>query len=416
MLSMISKFGWLTIALAFFFAVTACNGGCASKVISLQGKTGEGKITSADPASRPTEKERLKKAEKAKLDLDKLFQDNPAPGIRLVTEATGTLQVTSGRIVADDPFYLDQEAKPFLRRVPVGCYPLELRMVNLAKWGPRVAAAIIRFSDAKPVRWEVAKVEAGAEPGGDEYWVDSGTGCFADAEAAAAMARAIKEYDSRHSEGDFFEKVLVPLLPENRLWSEYAGNPTRGPNIIMFYSGLGDGAYVSYWGLDESGQPALLVTDFQILGLDCLANLRFIGHIKSKGRIQDQQPPLPEIEALMNAGPEAISFLISQIEEDTTVQERPLDFWPKVRIGDMALLILCDFFTEPDGRRSTAPGISWDEILNNTDRSIPAWKVIDNYLAAKGRAGLRQEVERRLDPFKDRFVWDPKTRCFRIGK
>ncbi|PRS67378.1 hypothetical protein C6347_14900 [Bacillus sp. NMTD17] len=33
----------------------------------------------------------------------------------------------------------------------------------------------------------------------------------------------------------------------------------------MFTTGFGDGMYPSFWGLDENGEPACLVTDFLIM-------------------------------------------------------------------------------------------------------------------------------------------------------
>ncbi|KDE29061.1 hypothetical protein BA81_01175 [Bacillus safensis FO-36b] len=33
----------------------------------------------------------------------------------------------------------------------------------------------------------------------------------------------------------------------------------------MFTTGFGDGMYPSFWGLDGSGEPACLVTDFFIM-------------------------------------------------------------------------------------------------------------------------------------------------------
>ncbi|WP_317615143.1 MULTISPECIES: DUF4241 domain-containing protein [Bacillus] len=36
-------------------------------------------------------------------------------------------------------------------------------------------------------------------------------------------------------------------------------------DIAMFTTGFGDGMYPSFWGLDENGEPACLVTDFLIM-------------------------------------------------------------------------------------------------------------------------------------------------------
>ncbi|NJK95710.1 MAG: DUF4241 domain-containing protein [Bacteroidales bacterium] len=36
-------------------------------------------------------------------------------------------------------------------------------------------------------------------------------------------------------------------------------------NIIMFSSGLGDGLYPAYWGLDENGKPIKLLVDLLVI-------------------------------------------------------------------------------------------------------------------------------------------------------
>jgi hypothetical protein len=37
-------------------------------------------------------------------------------------------------------------------------------------------------------------------------------------------------------------------------------------HVALFSSGMGDGAYTSYWGFDAGGEPVCLLTDFDILG------------------------------------------------------------------------------------------------------------------------------------------------------
>ena len=48
-------------------------------------------------------------------------------------------------------------------------------------------------------------------------------------------------------------------------WTK-ASNTAPGENsphgLVVFTSGWGDGVYPSYWGLDTSGIPVALVTDF----------------------------------------------------------------------------------------------------------------------------------------------------------
>src|SRR5688500_15417555 len=105
----------------------------------------------------------------------------------------GELNLPSGKVVACDGFVIDSNTPPFSLAVPPGKYPVVL---TLARSRPgddeRVAYAAIRFAPAKPARWEMA-VGAGNDPKSlkaDEvfaYGVDSGTGCFMDPVALAAL-------------------------------------------------------------------------------------------------------------------------------------------------------------------------------------------------------------------------------------
>ena len=48
-------------------------------------------------------------------------------------------------------------------------------------------------------------------------------------------------------------------------WEMHTLDEDSGLNIAMFYSGMGDGAYASYWGLDSRNEICCLVTDFGVL-------------------------------------------------------------------------------------------------------------------------------------------------------
>jgi hypothetical protein len=43
-------------------------------------------------------------------------------------------------------------------------------------------------------------------------------------------------------------------------------------NLIAFKSGLGDGLYATYAGLDPQGEVAVVVTDFMVLDEDAKTN------------------------------------------------------------------------------------------------------------------------------------------------
>ena len=146
---------------------------------------------------------------------------------------------------------------------------------------------------------------------------------------------------------------------------------------------------------------------------DLPVDLTRIGHISSKGRVQDSQyNNLPVVNSLIQAGPAAIPFLVGKLDDDTEIREDVLDFWPRVTVGDVALVILCDLFRTADWKASTVPGLEWDALLERTDPEAPGWVVLQNFLAHHGRRGLRERVEELLKPYEGSLAWDANERCF----
>jgi len=213
-------------------------------------------------------------------DITRAFRDGATatePDGRKATisvHAIGDLILTTGRIVACDPFcivgYDDNE--PFALAVPPAHYRVLLSMAHfrqsddpMYRW-PRVACAMLRFAEREPVRWEPAKLEPKAdgtsEVWGDGYPVDAGTGCFMDVDAARALRRWLEADASNHDE----MVVLFHWAHEaGREWLRITPDPKLKANVIMFDTGWGDGLYFSYVGYDDAGEVACLVTDFGVL-------------------------------------------------------------------------------------------------------------------------------------------------------
>jgi hypothetical protein len=143
-------------------------------------------------------------------------------------------------------------------------------------------------------------------------------------------------------------------------------------------------------------------------------DLSKIGHIAPKGRVQDKEynPHLPVVDALIEAGTDAIPFLVSKLEDETEVEGHVMDYWPSLRVGDVALVILTDFFTRPDWKHSTIPGFTLDEILERRTEDIAAWAVLDEYIKKHGRDGLRRKVEKLLEPYDWQLAWDAQQQCY----
>ena len=143
-------------------------------------------------------------------------------------------------------------------------------------------------------------------------------------------------------------------------------------------------------------------------------DLRQIGDVAPKGRVQDKEynPRLVVVDRLIAAGPAAIPFLVSKLEDETTITRPVFDFWGKVHVGDVAFVILRDFFVESDWKTSTVPALDWG-LLEGRDDETASATVFKEFVAKHGQRGRREKVERVLRPYGGRFVWDAHGRCFR---
>ncbi|MGZ9720935.1 DUF4241 domain-containing protein [Rhizobium miluonense] len=178
----------------------------------------------------------------------------------------GEVELTSGRIVASDPL-VGPDRAALVRTVAPGDYP-----VTLYEAFGRIAAAGLRFAEGKPVRWELALI-----PGqdinslkGDEFFgypVDAGLGCYMDADTYALIQEREKQVQAEKASFDinYYDDVLASELQINS--DKYAMHrPVAGKrgNVAIFWSGWGDGFYPVFWGLDASGRPLVLFTDFGV--------------------------------------------------------------------------------------------------------------------------------------------------------
>ncbi|MCD4654289.1 hypothetical protein K8T06_10190, partial [bacterium] len=137
-------------------------------------------------------------------------------------------------------------------------------------------------------------------------------------------------------------------------------------------------------------------------------DLSKIGHITPKGRVQDKtyNPDLNMIDALIVSGPIAIPYLCQKLLDDTRIDGQIVDYWPDLRVGDLALMILCDLFLMKDWQTSSVTGMKWDDILERKDKNTPASTLLKTFIKTHGRAELRNRIERLLHPHQLCFEWD----------
>jgi hypothetical protein len=192
------------------------------------------------------------------------FQRGIVDNVRVAAIEVGVLRVPSGKIVVADPVYFgDSFTQPFKREILPGAYPVDLVIADLGPWGNRVAFGRLSVSPEDVQMWEMAETDA---PGEFNVFigVDGGMVGFADSQAASIFARVQKDFAATHPTGNYYEDVLSSDFPPDSNWGEHYPDPASPLSVIVASSGLGDGLYRAYWGLDGSGVPAQLVVDFQL--------------------------------------------------------------------------------------------------------------------------------------------------------
>ena len=183
------------------------------------------------------------------------------PGVRLAARNGWTItrdlipdevELPSGRIVAGE-YLLDE--RPLKIRVRPGRYPVR---ATLARYRTNrfdsVALASLVLSHRRTVRWK----EAGA------FAVDGGTATITSAESAAYLRRLFDRSQPRWQRVS--GRAFDSLLAHDYQVTEFT--LTHHLNLVMVSSGLGDGRYPVFVGLDAAGRPTRVVIDFLLLQLD----------------------------------------------------------------------------------------------------------------------------------------------------
>ncbi len=172
------------------------------------------------------------------------------------------LQIKEGKIIACDPFLYNDDA-PFTTEFPIGAFPVELSIAQIND-DERVGFARIRFSDNKPVRWEMAVTEGQDVSTMDSeqifgYGVDAGTGAFMDTSGGRELLAFLTKDNNN------FQILIDELeITYTDTWS-WLGWEQNGSNAAFFSSGFGDGVYATYIGYDADGGICRLVTDFCVI-------------------------------------------------------------------------------------------------------------------------------------------------------
>jgi len=145
-------------------------------------------------------------------------------------------------------------------------------------------------------------------------------------------------------------------------------------------------------------------------------DLTKIGTVAPKGRVQDTDyQQLPVVENLITHGTEAVPFLIGKLDDETTIKDHVFDYWSDVRVGDVAFVLLTDFFTDPTWQKTTIPGVGYDTFLQRKRSSnVTGEQLLRNYIAKHGRHDITKRWRAIWARYKDHVYWDEKDRCFKL--
>jgi hypothetical protein len=174
------------------------------------------------------------------------------------------LRLTSGAIATCDPF---EVVGPVLgRRLRPGSYDVAAAVATYpGKHGPGeelLAAVIVKISDARPTAWEPAAFTSERDAADPAYPTSSGAGCFMDARVQAVLAAEPTTFPTasyRVLERQLLDEHHVPTWG----WACYTPEAAAPASCVAFLGGATE-ARRSYWGLDERGHLACLLTDLEI--------------------------------------------------------------------------------------------------------------------------------------------------------
>ncbi len=202
--------------------------------------------------------------------------------ITLCHRAAGTLIVTSGSIVACDPVLIEDELQPFVTRIEPGRYPIILSVARFPNGDERVAYATLRVREQDPVRWEVARRPGDETDDVAWYSVDSGEGCFMDADALRALLDRLEREETDESVYEqtnigpgpleLISEAINATLAPTCGWANVSLEPDTAANVVGFSAGWGDGGYATHVGYDATGALVCFTTDFALFAQEIKRN------------------------------------------------------------------------------------------------------------------------------------------------
>lgn len=135
---------------------------------------------------------------------------------------------------------------------------------------------------------------------------------------------------------------------------------------------------------------------------------------EDKGRLQDY--PSKVMDEIIAAGPKAVPVLIAMITDAKPVKtnEPVIYYWYGMTVGDLALCLLSDLFSDPSDQR-TVPGTYWASMMDAADKNRQAADQLHLFVKRHGRSILQAKWERVWARYQGQVHWDTKDRCFKLN-
>lgn len=199
---------------------------------------------------------------------------------KITAIVVGEADFPTGEIVLADPLaYLGSEYETRLdQTIPPGSYPVELSICNSPIAGLRIAAARLRIGGCPSARYEIAMPKGSAveDFGKPRVWtffgVDTGLACITDVSMAGEyrdfFTKWQKDHPDKNKYDDYFKELFQKSYEAHPEVQKTGGDfllwqiPASGHKLVMFSSGMGDGIYSGYWGMDEDGNITELIIPF----------------------------------------------------------------------------------------------------------------------------------------------------------
>ena len=131
---------------------------------------------------------------------------------------------------------------------------------------------------------------------------------------------------------------------------------------------------------------------------------------RAKGRFQDRDYCQSVVmDQIVADGKSAIPVLISQITDTRWVAEPVYDFWPRIRTGELAYLILGNLFVDETWQKNTMPPLFPQKPCHES-----GWDCWAKFRKAHTLKDLQSHWLAFWKANKERVFWDDKARCFRL--